>query len=57
MKISGLDERYSVKLEFCGHELPQYVIRFCGEFLASCGDAVRAEQIAIEHNKTRLRGF
>ena len=27
------DNRYSVNEEFCGHETPRYIARFCGEWL------------------------
>lgn len=27
------DARYTVQLECCGQELPQYVARFCGEWI------------------------
>tara|TARA_R110000868_G_scaffold252229_1_gene508886 strand:- start:128 stop:331 length:204 start_codon:yes stop_codon:yes gene_type:complete len=29
------DSRYSVRKEFCGHEKPRYVLRFCGDFIDS----------------------
>jgi hypothetical protein len=29
------DERYSVTKEFTGHEKPQWVVRFCGQWVDS----------------------
>lgn len=29
------DERYTTNLEWCGHDHPRYVARFCGEWLRS----------------------
>ncbi len=28
------DQRYTITREFCGHEQPMWVIRFCGEWVA-----------------------
>lgn len=28
------DKRYSIAQEFCGHEKPRFVLRYCGEFVA-----------------------
>lgn len=53
MKISGLDARYSVNLEYCGHETPHYVVRFCGDFLGENEDLREAEKIAIVWNHQR----
>lgn len=30
-----LDKRYSVSKEYCGYNEKRYVLRFCGEFVAS----------------------
>lgn len=32
--VSG-DRRYTVDKEFCGHATARFVLRFCGEFVAS----------------------
>ncbi len=29
------DARYTVALEYCGHEKPRHVLRWCGEFIGS----------------------
>ena len=29
------DNRFTIKKEYCGYDKPRYVVRFCGEFLAS----------------------
>lgn len=29
------DKRFTIKKEYCGFKKPHYVVRFCGEFLAS----------------------
>jgi hypothetical protein len=29
------DKRYTITREWCGYEKPQYVVRFCGEWIAS----------------------
>lgn len=28
------DPRYTVTLEWCGHEKPLYIVRFCGEWVS-----------------------
>ena len=29
------DRRYTITLEFCGHETAMHVVRFCGEWVSS----------------------
>ena len=53
-KISGLDERYTIALEYCGYESPHYVVRFCGDYLGNSEIAFEAESLAIQHNRERL---
>jgi len=30
------DNRYTANAEYCGHEAPRFVPRFCGEWLKDC---------------------
>lgn len=53
-KISGLDARYSINLEWTGDIIPLYVVRFCGDFVGSHEDIYMAQKIGIEHNLERL---
>jgi hypothetical protein len=50
------DERYAVALEFTGHASgkPQYVTRFCGEFVGQDADLAGARLTAVLHDGTRL---
>ncbi len=48
------DLRYSVALEFCGHEKPHYVARFCDdERIGSSQFYSSAVMLAIGHNAQR----
>jgi hypothetical protein len=50
----GIDKRYSIKLEYCGHEKPHYVARFCDdEFIGSSAFYSSALMLAIGHNARR----
>ena len=51
--IPSLDKRYSVQLEYCGHEKPYYVLRFCGEFISSHHDRAQAYQAQSDHEAKR----
>jgi hypothetical protein len=48
------DRRYSIALEYCGHEKPLYVLRFCGEFIASSISRSSMAMRAAGHNRIRL---
>jgi hypothetical protein len=50
------DPRYRIGLEHTGAERPQYVLRFCGEWLAAYRRRRDALSAAFEHNHTRLQG-
>lgn len=47
------DERYSVRLEYCGHEKPHYVVRFCGEWIGQSQFYGSALMLASGHNARR----
>lgn len=49
------DKRYSVSLEYCGHEKQKLVLRFCGEFIGSFNDLPSATLRAAGH-KAILNG-
>lgn len=49
------DRRYSVALEYCGHEKPMWVARFAGEFLSSSAFKGSAQMLALGHD-CRRRG-
>lgn len=29
------DQRYTIQREYCGYDKPRFVLRFCGDYLAS----------------------
>lgn len=33
-----VDKRYTINQEFCGYDEPRFVVRYCGEFVASHTD-------------------
>jgi hypothetical protein len=49
----GVDTRYSVEKEFTGRAKPQFVARFCGEFIGSSGFYNSAVVRCIGHNSAR----
>jgi hypothetical protein len=50
----AIDFRYRISLEYCGHEKPRYVARFCdNEFIASSAFYSSALMSAIGHNARR----
>lgn len=48
------DRRYEIKPEFCGYEKPRYVLRFCGEFIASSISRASLAVRAVGHNAVRM---
>lgn len=48
-----IDRRYSIAREFTGHEKPQWVARFDGEFIAASGFYSSALARAVGHNAIR----
>ena len=49
------DRRFRVVLEFCGHSAPQFVARFCGEWVGASAFAGEAWRLAEEFNALRLQ--
>jgi hypothetical protein len=48
------DRRYTVTKEFTGHAKPQWVVRFCGEWVASSPFYSSAVVRAVGHNAERM---
>jgi len=50
------DLRYTIGQEFTGHESgkPQFVVRFCGEWIGSSAFYSSAALLAVCHNQKRL---
>lgn len=52
------DMRYQIKLEYCGHEKPHYVARFCGDWIGQSLHYSSALLLAAGHNARQLsKGF
>jgi hypothetical protein len=49
MNASKFDSRYTTTLEHCGASSPKYVVRFCGDFIASCDTYTEAESVEVGH--------
>lgn len=49
----GIDNRYQIALEHCGHEKPHYVARFCDERIGSSAFYSSALMLAVGHNARR----
>ena len=47
------DKRYTITREFCGHEQPMWVVRFCGEWVACKKHKGAALMIAAGEAATR----
>lgn len=45
------DRRYTIGVEFTGHEKPQYVVRFCDEYLDTFSDNFDALECALDHKR------
>ena len=54
---NSLDERYSISLEYCGYKEPQYVARFCDEWLGCKPTSSEASIIALHHRMEFLEGL
>lgn len=50
---SGPDRRYSVSAEYCGHDKPRHVARFCGEWIGSAGSYQAAALLLAGHRSVR----
>jgi hypothetical protein len=50
----AIDLRYRISLEYCGHEKPHFVARFCDdEFIGSSAFYSSALMLAVGHNARR----
>lgn len=49
------DLRYTCQPEWCGFSTPQYVARFCGEWIESAPTQSEAIQIAWDHRRDWLQ--
>ena len=54
---NSLDERYSISLEHCGYKEPQYVARFCDEWIGWKPTRSEASIVALEHRMKFLEGL
>ena len=55
--MKGYDSRYTIALEHCGQLTPQYVIRFCGDWIGSAPTKQEAEEFRDIHTKARMAAF
>jgi hypothetical protein len=56
-KHGETDYRYSITTEYCGYGTPQFVVRFCDEWLQCFESKIDAINYAIFHNKHRMEKF
>lgn len=54
-KQESKDKRYSIRREFCGHETPRFVARYCGDWLGDSLSLSGAVLIATNHRTETLR--
>ena len=54
---NSLDERYSISLEYCGSLYPQYVARYCDEWIGCKPTRSEASIVALEHRMEFLEGL
>jgi hypothetical protein len=47
------DHRYAVRQEYTGHAQPQWVARFCGEWIGASQFYSSALMLAVGHNARR----
>lgn len=48
------DPRYTIAREYCGHDTPRWVVRFCREFIGQSAKLSQARDIAREHSAERM---
>jgi hypothetical protein len=53
LKRRPADRRYTLTREHTGAARPQWVARFCGEFLAACPTPQQARQATYDHQENR----
>lgn len=51
------DQRYTVTLENTGRCRPQFVARFCGDWIGAAAIKSDAETLACDHAATRLQSL
>ncbi len=53
------DHRYSVRLEFCGHNKQRWVARFCGEWLGvnDFRQFADSAKLCTDHHERRMAGL
>lgn len=49
------DRRYSIAREYCGFKKPQWVVRFCGDWIGRAARRPDALSIALGHQASRKR--
>lgn len=49
----ALDARYSVTREYTGAPWPQYVVRFCGDWVGNADTPEDASALAADHARQR----
>ncbi len=47
------DQRYTVTLEYCGHDMARWVARFCGEWIGQDKHKSGAVMLCIAHADDR----
>jgi hypothetical protein len=47
------DRRYAVAREYCGHRTPQWVARFCGDWIGCAQHRPAAVSKALAHHQLR----
>ena len=47
------DPRYSIAQEYCGHDTPRWVVRFCGDWVGEAATKVKARELAMEYELAR----
>lgn len=52
-----IDRRYSIAREFCGHKKPQWVARFCGDWLGCAPRRLAALATARNHQMSRCQAL
>lgn len=48
------DHRFNIAREFCGHGVPQFVARFCGEWIGCAATQGAARELADQFNANRF---
>lgn len=51
------DRRYRYAREYCGHATPQWVVRFCGDWLGAFPTRAKARERVAQHVAERNAEF